>query len=124
MISTALTSGRDSYCQMTIIKNCFGGTIRLRKNTFECDFIMHFSHCGWLHTTERCRFTWVLSDHDRVLLQNKSHVSIQRSFWGASGLGGQTFHWGDVCSWENTGAPTVGTHTHAHKNKISFRSNQ
>lgn len=51
-------------------------------------------------------FTWVLFGHDWLLLQDISHVPIQRSLWRATVLGGQIFHWVDVYNWENTGTPT------------------
>lgn len=54
--------------------------------------------------------TWVLSGHDRLLLLNISHVSIQRSLWRGAGLGGQTLHWAEECRGQHAGTPTERQH--------------
>lgn len=68
-----------------------------------------------------CRFTWILSGHDWLLLENISHVSVERPFWRAASLRGQTFHWVDEHSWEDSGTPS--THTHIYTNMILYREN-
>lgn len=70
-----------------------------------------------------CRHTWVLCGYDGLLLENISHVAIERPFRRAAGLRAQIVQRVYVCGWEDAGVPACWcTEIHVIKRSINHLS--